>query len=296
MSFSLGLKYHGENHFAEDTKHSTNKEVIKKGFCLKHPDIKINNFFGLISNECKRCAEEYELIIETEKLKNKIKIDNLTKYSKKINDDETQTDFKKSLCEIETQTDFNISYPKIEIQKNYESSLNNLKKSLSEFELELSKIDTQINFKIYLSNIDNNIEGIKYQLVTERKTMNSISILKELDKKTFDNIIYTLCEIKFNETKKIEKWFKVKKNNDEYLIGNLDNIIQNNRRSYTFFNGAMIWSDYIPVLRPTYKIINNNFYSTNGKLTELNAQIKYEWYDMHGIYSEKILKDFKCIN
>jgi len=213
MSFSLGLKYHGENHYAEDTKHRTNKEVIKKGFCLKHPDIKISKLYGLISNECKRCAEEYELIIETEKLKNKIKIDNLTKYSKQLNDDDTQTDFTKSLCEIDTQTDFDMKYQKIEIQKNYESTLSNLKKSLAEFELELSKIDTQINFKINLSDIDKSIEGIKYQLVTERKMMNSISIIKELDKKNFNNIIYTLCEIKFNENvkRKNEKWFKVKK-------------------------------------------------------------------------------------
>jgi hypothetical protein len=64
---NIGLKYHGENHYAEDTKHSVNKEVIKKGFCSKHNDIKINILGGLFNRECKRCSHEYELNIEKRK-------------------------------------------------------------------------------------------------------------------------------------------------------------------------------------------------------------------------------------
>jgi hypothetical protein len=65
--FNFGLKYHNhkENHYAKDTQHSVKKEVIKNGRCLKHQDIIITRLGGLFTKECKRCAEEYKLNVET---------------------------------------------------------------------------------------------------------------------------------------------------------------------------------------------------------------------------------------
>lgn len=71
---NLGLKYHShtETHYSADTKHSVAKEIVKTGRCLKHPDIQIHMFGGLITKECKRCAKEYKINIEIEQITKKI--------------------------------------------------------------------------------------------------------------------------------------------------------------------------------------------------------------------------------
>jgi len=68
--FNLGFKYHNhkENHYSKDTQHTVKKEVIKNGRCLIHQDIIITRLGGLFTNECKRCAEEYKLRAEIDRI------------------------------------------------------------------------------------------------------------------------------------------------------------------------------------------------------------------------------------
>jgi hypothetical protein len=72
---NFGLKYHNhnENHCAKDTLYSVDKEVIKNGRCLKHQDIIITRCWGLFTKECNRCADDYKLSVEIERIKNLIK-------------------------------------------------------------------------------------------------------------------------------------------------------------------------------------------------------------------------------
>ena len=139
---NLGLRYnpHNETHYSEDTEHSIKKEVVKTGRCLKHQDISITMFAGLITKECKRCAEEYRLNLEIERIKNNIARekyfnDNLLIKEENIicfkstseigtqteivtNEFETQTEIVTN--EIESQTDF--SNNEIETQTDFSNN------------------------------------------------------------------------------------------------------------------------------------------------------------------------------
>ena len=180
---NLGLRYnpHNERHYSEDTEHSIKKEVVKTGRCLKHQDISITMFAGLITKECKRCAEEYRLNLEIERIKNNIAREKY--FNDKLLIKEENIICFKNTSEIGTQTELVTN----EIETQTELVTNEIE---TQTELVTNEIETQTELvtneiKTQTKLVTNEIEiqpeiNIQTKRVLKKKIINVNEPIKEL--------------------------------------------------------------------------------------------------------------------
>lgn len=306
---NLGLRYnpHNETHYSEDTEHSIKKEVVKTGRCLKHQDISITMFAGLITKECKRCAEEYRLNLEIERIKNNIA------REKYFNDNllikEENIICFKSTSEIGTQTEIVTN----EIETQTELLTNDI-----QIQPEIN-IQTKTCIRKKQCYTKSNLNMPIKELIpfTEPKILAE----KECDIDYYYKVQFILYEGKQLEhswipTSKLltKKWLKYKiiglskhaslnyknypgsihKNIDpnnldktEYF-NEIDKLSYIQKNSHNFYNGAYIMNDQQGFAQPSYKIINNELIRHH----ENKSYDKMLWYDIDFNKSTQILRLF----
>ena len=244
---NLGFKYqpHNENHYSQDNKHTIKKEIIARGRCLNHQDIQ-TSIFG-IPRECKRCAKEYELNIEIEEIKNKIKMDK--KLTDIVDNNHHQEVKEPYVGEIEIQTLSDVLTSEIELQTQTFSEVVKvdigtqttvlIKEIETQTFSEVVKVDTEQQPEVLIKEIETQPPMVEIKSTTKQQnevtkeskivkkylpilasSMAQINpiIDKNIKENVIDGIMYTLCEVKlpgyYRMPYRTQKWFKIRQHTD----------------------------------------------------------------------------------